>query len=534
MDKKAGPKSRGGGNGTTATPNPDVHGSAPQRDSAEQGNLAVCTVVGFGASAGGLEALSEVLANMPLDPGTALVLVQHLDPHHESMLTQLLSRATALPVENVRDGIVPQANRVYVIPANYSMMLTDGALRLHPRGTGSTAMPIDVFFRSLAVAEGSKAVGVILSGTASDGTLGLKAIKAAGGITFCQDVDSAKYDGMPRSAIAAGCVDFVLPPRDIAQELVRLCRHPYVAKSSNKLESTAGELDFGGILSMLRTSTGVDFTFYKDATIRRRILRRVALNRLDSPESYLEFIRQNRGELHSLFQDILINVTEFFREPETFDALRTQVFPILCGNRKNDDPIRIWVPGCASGEEAYSVGICLLEYLQERSIDATIQIFGTDLSETALEKARAGLYSESIVNDVSPERLRKFFVKVNGHYQIARSVRDLCIFARQNLTKDPPFSKLDLVTCRNVLIYLGPILQNRLMRVFHYALKPNGFLALGISETAGSLDLFHPVDRKQKLYSRKNISATVSLDLSGYEDTPAPQNLHKTRLCARI
>jgi two-component system CheB/CheR fusion protein len=439
-----------------------------------------------------------------------------------------------MKVEDVKDGTVPQPNHVYVMPANCTLIISDGRLRLRPRNGVDAHMPIDVFFRSLAASEGSKAIGVILSGTASDGTLGLKAIKAEGGITFCQDQESAKYDGMPRSAVAAGCVDFVMTPREIAHELVRLCRHPYVtqaaADNADNAKETRIEPDFREIFTILRSATGVDFAYYKDATIRRRILRRMALNQIETPEEYVNFMRQNRGELQSLFQDILINVTQFFREPELFDFLKARVFPAICANRKNDDPIRVWVPGCSTGEEAYSVGICLLEYLRDNSIETSIQIFGTDLSESALEKARAGVYAASIANEVSPERLRKFFVKVDGSYQIARPVRDLCVFARQNLTKDPPFSKLDLISCCNVLIYLGPVLQQKLMRVFHYALKPTGYLALGISETAGSNELFQVVDRKHKVYVRRNTLSTVALDLDRYEDSPvapAPSKSHE-------
>lgn len=481
-----------------------------------------CTIVGVGASAGGLEAFTEVLSHMPPDPGMALVLVQHLDPKHHSVLAELLARATPMRVVEIKDGITVKMNHVYVIPPNKTLILSNHTLRLLPKGPGLVQMPIDAFFRSMAEHEGSKSIGVILSGTASDGTLGLKAIKAEGGITFCQNEESAKYDGMPRSAIAAGCVDFVLPPKEIAHELVRLCRHPYVVQQPENLEPAMQELDFAEIFSMLRSATGVDFTFYKHATIRRRIQRRMALNRADTPEKYIAFIRQNRGELQSLYQDILINVTGFFREPGMFDFLKAKIFPVLCQDRKPDDPIRVWVPGCATGEEAYSVGITLLEYLRDHSIETTIQIFGTDLSEPALERARAGIYPESIAAEVSAERLQKFFVKTSGSYQITRPVRDMCIFARQNLTKDPPFSKLDLITCRNVLIYLGPVLQQRLMRVFHYALKPSGFLALGISETVGSsTEMFHAMDRKQRIYARKNTPAAVSLDLGA-----APQDTH--------
>jgi len=488
----------------------------------ESSNTGHCTVVGFGASAGGLEAFSEVLANMPLDSGLALVLVQHLDPTHQSILTDLLARATPLPVHEVEDGMRVASNRVYVIPPNTSMTIEQGVLRLGERGWGQV-MPIDIFLRSLAEAEGSKAIGVILSGTASDGTLGLKAIKAEGGITFCQDPATAKYDGMPRSAIAAGCVDLMLSPKGIANELTRLVKHPYVSEV-HLAEPEQAEPNLNEIVSLVRNVTGVDFTFYKDATIRRRILRRMALKKMTSTDKYVELLRQSREEVQALFHDILINVTGFFREPDTFDFLRTRVYPNLLRDRSPDDQIRVWVAGCSTGEEAYSMGISLLEYTRENNIDAAIQIFGTDLSETALEKARAGVYPENIATEVSAERLRKFFNKVDGNYQIARSVRDLCIFARQNLTRDPPFSRLDLISCRNVMIYLGPVLQQKLLRVFHYALRPQGCLVLGTSETIGSAtEMFQPMDRRHKIYIRKDLpAAAIPLALGTYDEIHVP------------
>src|SRR5215471_4955259 len=487
----------------------------------ESSNGSNCTIVGFGASAGGMEAFTEVLANIPKDSGLALVLVQHLDPNHQSVLTELLGRSTPLPVQEIQDRMRPEPNHVYVIPPNASLTVEDGLLRLGERGWGQP-MPIDVFLRSLAEDQGSKAIGVILSGTASDGTLGLKAIKAEGGITFCQDPSSSRYDGMPRSAIAAGCVDLVLTPRAIAAELVRLCKHPYVADGHPR-EPEQPEPNFNEILSVLRSVTGVDFSFYKNATIRRRILRRMALQKMTAPERYLAMIRENRDEVQALFNDILINVTGFFREPSTFDFMKARVFPSLFRDRAPDDQVRVWVAGCSTGEEAYSVGIVLLEYMRENNLECGIQIFGTDLSETALEKARAGVYPETIATEISSERLRKYFNKVNGNYQIARAVRDLCIFARQNLTKDPPFSRLDLISCRNVMIYLGPVLQQKLLRVFHYALRPQGFLALGTSETVGSAtEMFLPMDRKHKIYSRKDVpTAAIPIALGAYDEVQA-------------
>ncbi len=403
-----------------------------------------CTVVGFGASAGGLEAFTEVLTHLPPNAGMALVLVQHLDPKHASVLTSLLARSTSMPVLEIRDGMHVEPNHVYVIPPNAGLSISNGHLQLTPRAGGGHQMPIDQFFRSLAEQEGSKAIGVILSGTASDGTLGLKAIKAEGGITFAQD-DSARYDGMPKSAIAAHCVDYVLPPKGIAAELVRLCRHPYLAQAVRQEEAPALEPDFAAIFGMLRTATGVDFTYYKHATIRRRILRRMALNHIETPEKYTAFVRENPGELQSLFHDVLINVTGFFREPGMFDVLKSRVFPELFRGRTPQNPVRVWVPGCSTGEEVYSIGICLLEYISDKDMEASLQIFGTDVSDSVLEKARTAVYPGNIANEVSEDRLRRFFVKINGGFQIVRSVRDMCVFARHNLTKDPPFSKLDLV-----------------------------------------------------------------------------------------
>jgi two-component system CheB/CheR fusion protein len=478
-----------------------------------------CPVAGFGASAGGLEAFTEFLHHLPDDPGLAIVFIQHLDPKHASVLTELLSRSTRMPVSQVTDGMHVAPNRVYVIPPNTNISIEKGVLKLQPRPAGAPHMPIDHFFRSLAEDEGGKAVGVVLSGTASDGTLGLKAIKAEGGITFAQAPESAKYDGMPRSAIAAGCVDFVLPPDAMAGELVRLCQHPYLLRPRPAEALPESERDFNEIFTMLRSATGVDFTFYKPGTIRRRMLRRMALQKLETPEQYVQYLRENRQELDLLFQDILINVTGFFREPAAFGLIKSHVLPSIFKGRSPDEAVRVWVPGCATGEEAYSVAICVMEYIREARLEVPVQIFGTDLSDSALEKARAGVYPESIAADVSPERLRRFFVRVNGTYQIARFVRDICVFARQNVTKDPPFSKLDLITCRNVLIYLGPVLQGKVMRLFHYALKPGGFLVLGASESLGNAnELFAPIDKQHKIYSRKPAPTTITTDFGAYEE----------------
>ncbi|PYT25898.1 MAG: hypothetical protein DMG58_23455, partial [Acidobacteria bacterium] len=341
--------------------------------------------------------------------------------------------------------------------------------------------------------------------TGSDGSLGLKAIKAEAGITFAQEEKTAKYEGMPRSAVAAGCVDFVLPPAGIARELSRIHDHPYVAPRPAPPEEIIPVSDdaLSQILQLVRVATGVDLMQYKPATIKRRILRRMLLNKLDSLVQYLDRLKADTTEVHALYEDILINVTQFFRDPDTFQALKADIFPKIVGD-ENADSVRIWVPGCSTGEEVYSLAIALLEYVEERRQHVPVQLFGTDISDSALERARAGLYTPNIAADVSSGRLKRFFVKADGGYQISKHIRDLCVFAKQNVTSDPPFSKLDLISCRNVLIYLGPALQKRVLPVFHYALNPTGYLLLGNSETIGSYaDMFRLVDKKHKFFAKK-------------------------------
>ncbi len=487
----------------------------------ESASAPICPVVGFGASAGGLEAMTEVLHGLPNDLGIAIVFVQHLDPKHPSMLTELLARGTRMPVQQVTSETSIQPDHVYVIAPNTCIGIRGGRLISEQRNAAFHHMPVDFFFRSLAEDQGSKAIGVVLSGNASDGTLGMKAIKDAGGITIAQEPESAKYDGMPRSAIVSGCVDSVLAASGIASELVRLSQHPYMDRIR-----PAGELPvddkraFAEILGLLRTGKGVDFTQYKPGTMHRRTLRRMAIHRVERPDQYARFLKSHPDELDLLFEDILIHVTSFFREPEAFMAITSHVLPALLKGRSPDDPLRIWAPGCATGEEAYSVAICVLEYMRQNGEEISLQVFGTDLSEAALEQARSGVYPPSIETDVSPERLRRFFVPTNGKYQIARAVRDTCIFARQNVTRDPPFSKIDLITCRNLLIYLGQRIQAKVIRLFHYALKSTGCLVLGASENVGEGggELFAPVDRHNKIYSRKPARAFIYSDLGGYEE----------------
>jgi two-component system CheB/CheR fusion protein len=473
------------------------------------------TVVGVGASAGGLEAFSRLLHHLPASTGMAYVLVQHLEPTHESQLTHLLGGVARMPVLETRDGMAVAPDHVYVIPPNTVLSIEQGVLRHLPRSQGRNQhLPVDSFFRSLAEDRGGHAVGVILSGTGSDGSLGIAAIKAHGGITFAQD-GTALHDGMPHSAVNSGCVDFTLPLERIADELVRISQHPYVDVSHGSVaavEQDTGAV-LGTLLDLLHGRTHVDYANYKRSTVMRRIQRRLALRRLDRLEDYVAFVREHPDELQALHQDLLIHVTRFFRDPEVFDALVSQVFPALIHDRPRDVPIRMWVPGCSSGEEVYSLGISLLEALGDSADSTPIKLFATDLSEPILDRARAGRYPESIAADVSEERLRRFFVKEGGGYRIQKSLRDLCVFARHDMTRDPPFSGLDLVSCRNVLIYLEPALQRCALPLFHYALSDRGTLVLGGSESLGVLeDHFTVVNAKQKIYAKKAVASRLPFD----------------------
>ena len=496
-----------------------------------------CPIVGIGASAGGLEALTLLLNHLPIDTGFGFVLVQHLDPEHESALTKLLARATTLPVTEITNNLPVEPNHVYVIPPNASLRIHQGVLTLQPRPlTRVPHHPIDFFLESLAEDCQDRAIGVILSGTATDGTLGLETIKGQGGITFAQD-GSARYDSMPRSAIASGSVDFVLSPEDIAKELGRIARHPYVAapavvfpnqheelkprapsRPSRKgrtastathaprdaaVEEKPREDGFRSILVLLRSHSGVDFSLYKSTTIQRRITRRMVVNKMNTPEDYVAFLRSDARELEALYADMLISVTGFFRNPEAFDILKRKVFPRLLQQR-GDDPIRVWVLGCSTGQEAYSIAMVFAEASDKAPRPRKLQVFATDLNDALLDKARHGVYARNLTQEVTPERLRRFFVEEEGGYRVSKSLREMVIFARQNLINDPPFSRIDLITCRNLMIYLEPSLQRKAIPAFHYALKPEGFLFLGASESVGGFtDLFEPFDKTHRIYSRK-------------------------------
>jgi two-component system CheB/CheR fusion protein len=473
-------------------------------------------VVGIGASAGGLSALTQLLAALPPRPGLALVVIQHLDPKHESRLTELLQPHTSMTVMDASHGAKVAPNHVYVIQPNTSVAIADGVLSVTPRPDDRRPhYPVDHFLRSLAAVQGPYSVGVILSGTGSDGTLGICEIKAAGGLTFAQDEHSAQHVGMPQSAIASGAVDLVMPPDKIAGRLATVLQHPYLAPA----EATAPDErqedpdEFQRVITALRNSSGVDFSQYRDTTLKRRTARRMMLRGFTSPREYAQFLERDRGEAQALYRDVLINVTSFFRDPDMFEDLKREVFPAIVNGKPEGPPIRVWVPGCSTGQEAYSIAMALLEFLDTAKTRRSIQVFGTDLGDPSfLDKARAGLYPESIEAEVHPDRLRRFFVKEDGHYRIQKSVRDLCIFARQNVTVDPPFSRVDLVTCRNVLIYMSPRLQERLLPVFHFALNPGGFLVLGLAETVGSFDdLFDLTNRTHKIYRKRETASRPQL-----------------------
>lgn len=481
---------------------------------------ALFPIVGVGASAGGLEALTQLLKALPVDTGMAYVLVQHLAPC-PSALAEILSKATKMPVREVSDATTVEPDHVYVIPPDRSMTVVRGVLQLQPRAVGAMHQPVDQFFRSLAEDRQHQAIGVVLSGMAADGTLGLEAIKGEGGITFAQD-QTAQHGSMPHSAIASGYVDFVLPPDEIARQIVRIGHHPHAVREA-KVRAADDKLDLTPVVQLLHQATGVDFNHYKANTLFRRVTRRMVLQRMESLAAYVQYLRQTPAEVAALHQDILIGVTSFFRNPESFEAVKSQVFDRLLENRSQHEPVRIWTLGCSTGQEAYSLAIAFIEAAEKAGSPATLLLFATDLNAAAIEKARAGLYGKDIAQDVSPERLLRFFNAVEDGYQIKKSVRDACRFSQHNVLVDPPFSRLDLISCRNLLIYFELALQQKVVPMLHYALKPNGSLWLGGSETIGSYrNLFEAADLKHRIYT-KNPGSTRQRSLFALQPGGAPR-----------
>lgn len=434
----------------------------------------------------------------------AYILVQHLDPAHDSILADLLQRVTKIPVQEITDNVHVEPDHIYIIPSNKLLTARDGVLQLSNRlPKNQRNLPINLFFSSLAKVHQNHAIGVVLSGTATDGTLGLKAIKDHGGVTFAQEQQSAAYDGMPQSAIDAGVVDFILPPEKIPEQLLLLNNG---TKPDTRNTEQVLEDGFKQIISMLHIKRGVDFTYYKQTTIRRRINRRIALCIKKDISEYLTYLKKNKEELTILYEDLLIPVTHFFRDPKVFDSLSEKIFPALLKDRQGNDPLRIWVAGCSTGEEAYSIVMCFQKFISDKSSNTRIQVFATDISEIAITRARAGIYSNDDVRGLSPENLQEFFTKTDGKFRVNKLIRDACIFAHHNYLKDPPFANIDLISCRNSLIYLEPFLQKKALTTFHYSLKGRGFLILGRSETASqAAELYNTFDKTNKFYTRKAV-----------------------------
>ena len=482
-------------------------------------------IVGIGASAGGLAAFEAFFSAMPadVDPDMAFVLVQHLAPDHKSILSDLIRRYTRMQVFEVEDGMEVQPNCAYIIPPARDMAFLNGTLQLlEPSAPRGQRLPIDFFFRSLAQDQHERAIGIVFSGTGSDGTLGVRAIKGEGGMVMVQNPESTEYDGMPRSAIATGLVDYQLPPAEMPAQLISyvtlaLGKPPHTASPTTpKVENVLKK-----IFIILRNQTGHDFSLYKPSTVNRRIERRMAVNQIENMDGYVLYLQQKPTEVESLFRDLLIGVTSFFRDVEAFKAFKTQVIPQLFAKKGLGALLRIWVAGCSSGEEAYSIAILMQEWMDAQNESFKVQIFATDIDSQAISAARLGVYPPSIAADLTPERLSRFFaaeaIGTDGNpsaFRIHKSIRDMLVFSEQDIIKDPPFSKLDMISCRNLLIYMGSELQKKLIPLFHYALNPGGFLFLGTSESIGEgYDLFNVTERKQRLYQRKEEIPNMPRDL---------------------
>jgi len=478
-------------------------------------------IVGIGASAGGLAAFEAFFSAMPATSttGMAFVLVQHLAPDHKSILTDLIQRYTRMKVTEAEDGVVVSPDAVYIIPPNRDMAILNGTLQLlepvHPRGQ---RLPIDYFFNSLAQDQRERSICIILSGTGSDGTQGARSIKGEGGMVMAQSPESTEFDGMPRSAIATGLVDFVLPPAEMPAKLLAYAAHAFGEKKAHFPPSSSVQHDtLQKITVLLRTHTGHDFSLYKNNTISRRVERRMAVHQIEQLDDYVRYLQQNKDELDALFGDILIGVTNFFRDPEAFTALATAVIPLLVADKPPGATLRFWTCGCSTGEEAYSIAILFQEMAEKLRLNIKLQLFATDIDSKAIEMARNGLYPDSISRDVSEERLNRFFTpEPGGGYRINKAIREMLIFSKHDVAKDPPFSKIDLISCRNMMIYMRGELQKKLIPLFHYALNPGGILFLGTSESVGDFsDLFSPLDRQSKLYQRQDAPGSALRPVEG-------------------
>jgi two-component system CheB/CheR fusion protein len=506
-----------------------------RKSSEKSKELTSFPIVGIGASAGGLEALETFFSHLPHEANLAFVVIQHLSPKHKSIMSSLLMKHTPMKVLDLKDGVQIEPNHVYLNPPDKNVIIVKGRLFLtQPEQTHGVNLPIDCFFRSLSEDLGEKAICIVLSGTATDGTLGLKAIKGEGGMTMVQDPDSAKYGGMPNSAIATGLVDYILPVERIPEELIRYVQHPYIEKPE-RIETAEQQFKNYAqkILGFLRTSTGLDFLHYKQTTTRRRIERRMAMHQIEKIENYFTYLQKTPAEVDALIKDLLIGVTSFFRDAEAFEILRKKVVPQLIKNNEPDTALRVWVAGCATGEEAYSLAIVFKEVMEELRKKVQIQIFASDIDADALDFARVGVYPDSIAADVSAQRLSRFFLKDETTYRIKKQIREMIVFAAQNLIKDPPFSRIDLVSCRNLLIYMEPVLQKKILPLFHYTLNPNGILFLGTSESIGEFSyLFEAITTKWKIFKPREYVVGQGIEYPRtlfYNMLPIPQGLGEKR-----
>ena len=498
-------------------------------------------IVGVGVSAGGLEAFTRLLEKLPGNTGMAFVLVQHLDPTRKSSLADIFSGVTSMPVIEAENKTAVHPDHIYVIPPSQAASISQGVLNLVAReDILNQYLPVDYFLTSLARDQGHKATGVILSGTTADGSCGLKEIKSAGGVTFAQKPQTAKFEGMPLNAIATGAVEFVLSPEDIASKLAKIACGGFINSEEAEKARLFSADELNQIFIMVRKASGTDLSDYRELTVKRRILRRMFLHKLEQLGDYVDYLRENPPELKELYHDLLINVTSFFRDPKVFETLKKRVFPAIMENRASEETVRIWVPGCSSGEEAYSIAIVCAEFFGQAAFRPPIKIFATDVNDTLIDKARIGIYPPNIAADVAPGRLRRFFTRVENGYQISKTIRDMCIFARQDMVKDPPFSRLDLISCRNAIIYFGPALHKKIFPVLHYALREGGFLLLGISESVGVFsNLFHLVDKKHKIYTKKAVLipliprlaagefAAAALEINGRSEQTSPAADHR-------
>jgi two-component system CheB/CheR fusion protein len=461
-------------------------------------------IVGIGASAGGLESFVQLLSGLSGDNGFAIIFVQHLDPNHPSLASEIIGRATKMAVREIRDGDVAEVNHVYALPPNFDLTISKGILKLHPRRSSTSShRPIDAFFQSLALDKGVRAMGVVLSGTATDGTEGLLSIKAECRITFAQTPESAKFDGMPKAAIDAGVVDLTCDPKAIAEELLQITKDTSIAPPKNS-DKGKDEDPLEEIVALLWKYNSVDFTDYKKTTLKRRIARRMIILKQASEKSYATFLADNPEEVKILFAEILIHVTSFFRDADEFAALSAQAFPAIVKSHADGSPIRIWVAGCSTGEEAYSIAISILEFLGDRAGSQAIEIFASDISDSAIQVARQGIYSEISAKNIPEALLARYFTKCAEGYKVNKAVRELCLFSKHDVTADPPFARVDLISCRNLLIYFTPALQKRAFPIFHYALRPDGFLFLGHSESVGAFaNLFQAAQGNHKIFLKK-------------------------------